>query len=139
MRQKDYKNAQKYFEEALKSDDDNAVVLDNLALIALMQKNYTKAETETESLLKSYPNNEVLRWRMFLIYVMQKNFKSAQEIYEKMDKNGTTPSWYYATVLRHLIMRRYDEAVNTYSQSKVMFGKETKGYDDTLRHLGFLQ
>ncbi|MDX2195276.1 MAG: tetratricopeptide repeat protein [Cytophagales bacterium] len=118
---KEYKKSDDAFEEALKEDANNHLVLNNYSYyLSLRNDKMDYAKKMSEKVVKEYPDNPTYLDTYAWILYMMKEYEKAKEIFEKIESktnNGTIVE-HYGDVLFKLGEK--DKAVEQWKRAKAL-------------------
>lgn len=118
---KDYKRSDEAFEEVLKMDENNHLVMNNYSYyLSVRKEKLDYAKKLSEKVIKEYPDNATyLDTYAWILYAL-KDFKGAADVFEKIvDKsdNGTIVE-HYGDVLFQL--GKKNDAIKYWKKAKIM-------------------
>lgn len=146
MEQKDFDQAEDFFQKALKVDPKFREAQYNLAQIPFKKKEYGKARDRLESLFAATPGGDknqaaqLIKFKIFMTLLLEGKESRAQKMMDQFQFTGDTPALYYAQAAWEFQHRNPDKANDWITSARKIYSQALNiVFADSFYDAGWLQ
>lgn len=139
MLRKNYPAARTAFAKASEVKPDSYLIRYNLAEVEFLTKNYPEAERLFGQMHELNRGDEIILFRLALCAVLQNSGERFDRYLKEFPPEGRSPARQYAAAARLLQDKKTGEANRLIQQARIIFGDQTKFYDNTFREMGLVK
>lgn len=108
----DYKNAEKFYLKAIKTDKKFVEAYDNLGRVYRRIGNLNKAEEYYKKSIKLYPKGIMAHQNLAVVYSLRKDYKNSAKEYNKIvEISPENPEGYFGLANAYMMQSNFDEAL----------------------------
>ncbi len=124
FKNRDYKNAGKYYKKAIEEDTSFVEAYDNLALSYRKMKKFDKAINYYKKSIALYPDGHMAHMNLASAYLLKKDYENSIKEYQILLKlSPEDPEGYYGIANVYMTVGKYDDALKNAKQALNLYQK----------------